>query len=111
MIRIRQKNRLPELGGSTFVAMFARVSVSPRTAREHDERVDELTAIPVGHADGRILVNSRMLEQRGFDFWLSDVISSGDDHIVGARVEAEVTCVWRIRIYRINTERIQLLRR
>ena len=57
---------------------------------EHDERLDELAAIRVGHADDGALGDRRMLEERALDLERADAVGRGEDHVVRSADEPEV---------------------
>ena len=57
---------------------------------EHDEGLDDLTAIRVGHADDGALGHRRMLEERALDLERPDAVGGGEDHVVRAADEPEV---------------------
>ena len=56
----------------------------------HDERLDDLAAHRVGHADHRAFGDRLVLEQRVLDLGTGDVVAARDDHVVGARLVVEV---------------------
>src|SRR6185436_20192802 len=54
------------------------------------ERLHDLAAIEVGHADDGALGDRWMLEERALDLERADAVRGGDDHVVRAPDEPEV---------------------
>src|ERR671932_96133 len=56
-----------------------------------DERLDYLAPLVVGHADDGAFADGVVFHQRRLDLGAGDVVARGNDHVVGARLEPEVT--------------------
>ena len=82
---VRRGDRLDvllELGGEAVGRLLPRA--------EDDERLHDLAAVEVGHADDGALGDRRMLEERALDLERADAIRRRDDHVVRAPDEPEV---------------------
>src|SRR5919202_359798 len=60
-----------------------------------DERLDYLPTLLIGHADDGAFTDGVVLHQRRLDLGAGDVVPRGNDHVVGARLEPEVTVLVR----------------
>ena len=82
---VRRGDRLDmllELGGEAVGRLLPRA--------QDDERLHDLAAVEVGHADDGALGDRRMLEERALDLERADAIRRRDDHVVCAPDEPEV---------------------
>src|SRR5205823_4328619 len=57
---------------------------------QDDECLSELSTVFIWNADNRALGNLGMVEQYVLNFGTGDVVTGGDDHVVGARLIPEV---------------------
>ena len=67
--------------------------------RQHDEGLDDLGALRIGHADHGRLVDGRMLDQRAFDVERADAVAGRGDDVVGAADEGHRTV--RLVLHRV----------
>ena len=68
-------------------------SVAVAAGAQHDERLDRLAPLLVGHADDRGLGDGRVLEEAVLDLDRADVLAAGDDHVLLAVGDHDVRAV------------------
>src|SRR5215831_18754228 len=72
-------------GALDEVLQLAPERLAPFAARlQHDEGLDDFTALAIRRADHRAFADGGVREQRAFDLRPGDVVAGTDDHVIGA---------------------------